>query len=263
MKAALNGGLNLSILDGWWDEMYDGENGWAIPSADGVDDLDRRDELEAAALYDLLENAGRAALLRPRRRRRAAALARDGPAHAADRSARRCWPPGWSATTSTSCTSRPPGRRRALADVVVRGGQGARRLEGEGRVAWPGVRVEHVEASGVGDTPELGAALELRAHVDLGGLGPADVDGRRPRTGGSTRATGCRPPAYLALAYAGDGDDGLHRCEGTVPLERPGAFGYTVRVLPHATRCRATPTWPADDGLAGPGGAAERRRPHR
>ena len=38
MKAALNGGLNLSILDGWWDEWYDGQNGWAIPTADGVQD---------------------------------------------------------------------------------------------------------------------------------------------------------------------------------------------------------------------------------
>jgi starch phosphorylase len=55
MKAALNGGLNLSILDGWWDEWYDGNNGWAIPSADGVDDPDHRDDLEAAALYDLIE----------------------------------------------------------------------------------------------------------------------------------------------------------------------------------------------------------------
>ena len=55
MKAALNGGLNLSILDGWWDEWYDGNNGWAIPSADGIDDADRRDDLEANALYDLIE----------------------------------------------------------------------------------------------------------------------------------------------------------------------------------------------------------------
>ena len=54
MKAALNGGLNLSVRDGWWDEWFDGGNGWAIPSADGVDRPDRRDELEAAALYDLL-----------------------------------------------------------------------------------------------------------------------------------------------------------------------------------------------------------------
>ena len=55
MKAALNGGLNLSILDGWWDEWFDGDNGWAIPSADGLADPDRRDDLEANALYDLVE----------------------------------------------------------------------------------------------------------------------------------------------------------------------------------------------------------------
>ena len=54
MKSALNGGLNLSIRDGWWDEMYDGENGWAIPTAEGVTDEHRRDDLEAGALYDLI-----------------------------------------------------------------------------------------------------------------------------------------------------------------------------------------------------------------
>ena len=57
MKSALNGGLNLSIRDGWWDEWYDGENGWEIPTADGLVDEGRRDDLEAAALYDLLEQS--------------------------------------------------------------------------------------------------------------------------------------------------------------------------------------------------------------
>ncbi|HZE17961.1 MAG TPA: alpha-glucan family phosphorylase, partial [Mycobacterium sp.] len=57
MKSALNGGLNVSIRDGWWDEWYDGENGWEIPSSDGVADQSRRDELEASALYDLLEQS--------------------------------------------------------------------------------------------------------------------------------------------------------------------------------------------------------------
>ncbi len=56
MKAALNGVLNLSILDGWWDEWYDGENGWAIPTADTAADDDERDDVEAAALYDLIEH---------------------------------------------------------------------------------------------------------------------------------------------------------------------------------------------------------------
>ena len=78
MKAALNGGLNLSILDGWWDEWYDGENGWAIPTADGVEDPDRRDDLEAAALYDLIENSVAPRFYDRDDARAAAALARDG-----------------------------------------------------------------------------------------------------------------------------------------------------------------------------------------
>jgi starch phosphorylase len=56
MKAALNGALNLSILDGWWDEWYDGRNGWAIPTADTASNDEERDDAEAAALYDLIEH---------------------------------------------------------------------------------------------------------------------------------------------------------------------------------------------------------------
>ena len=74
MKAALNGGLNLSILDGWWDEWYDGNNGWSIPSADGVDDPDRRDDIEADGALRPDRERGRAAVLRRGRggRRRSA-----------------------------------------------------------------------------------------------------------------------------------------------------------------------------------------------
>ena len=82
MKAALNGGLNLSILDGWWDEWYDGQNGWAIPSADGVEDPDQRDDLEATALYDLIENEVAPRFYDVDESGRAAALARDGAPHA-------------------------------------------------------------------------------------------------------------------------------------------------------------------------------------
>ena len=55
MKAAMNGGLNLSVLDGWWSEAFDGSNGWAIDS-DGSLDPGAQDAQDAAALYRLLEN---------------------------------------------------------------------------------------------------------------------------------------------------------------------------------------------------------------
>jgi starch phosphorylase len=55
MKAALNGALNFSVLDGWWREAYNGSNGWPIgPDADLDSEVD--DETDAKSLYDTLEN---------------------------------------------------------------------------------------------------------------------------------------------------------------------------------------------------------------
>ncbi len=55
MKAALNGGLNLSVVDGWWSEAHDGANGWAIES-DASLDPPAQDELDSKLLYDVIEN---------------------------------------------------------------------------------------------------------------------------------------------------------------------------------------------------------------
>ena len=55
MKAALNGALNCSILDGWWDECYAPGIGWAIESAEDDPDLERRDQRECASLFAVLE----------------------------------------------------------------------------------------------------------------------------------------------------------------------------------------------------------------
>ena len=157
MKAALNGGLNLSIRDGWWDEWFDGQNGWAIPTADGVADPDRRDEVEARAH------------LRPARATRccrgSTSATRDGV------------PPAGSRWSGTRCAR--PARKvlatRMVRDYVQRAVRAGRRLvarHGRRRATrrraseaawrshllahWPAVRVAHVEATGVGDTPEIG-----------------------------------------------------------------------------------------------------------
>ncbi|HEY1771637.1 MAG TPA: alpha-glucan family phosphorylase [Gammaproteobacteria bacterium] len=54
-KAAINGVLNLSVMDGWWEEAYDGKNGWAIPGHDPALDADYRSRIEAEELIDILE----------------------------------------------------------------------------------------------------------------------------------------------------------------------------------------------------------------
>ncbi|MCJ7594640.1 MAG: alpha-glucan family phosphorylase [Desulfobacterales bacterium] len=55
MKAVANGALHLSVLDGWWDEGYEREIGWAIGNGEEYEDHDFQDELESRALYDILE----------------------------------------------------------------------------------------------------------------------------------------------------------------------------------------------------------------
>jgi starch phosphorylase len=55
MKVAFNGGLNMSVLDGWWPEGYRGNNGWAIGKGEVYEDLEYQNEIESRAIYDLLE----------------------------------------------------------------------------------------------------------------------------------------------------------------------------------------------------------------
>jgi starch phosphorylase len=55
-KAALNGVLNFSVLDGWWREGFNGKNGWAIGTDDNHQDQKFQDEMDAESLYDTLEN---------------------------------------------------------------------------------------------------------------------------------------------------------------------------------------------------------------
>jgi starch phosphorylase len=55
-KAALNGVLNFSVLDGWWREGYNGKNGWAIGDDTDYDDPNQQDDADANSLYDTLEN---------------------------------------------------------------------------------------------------------------------------------------------------------------------------------------------------------------
>ena len=229
MKAALNGGLNLSILDGWWDEWYDGNNGWSIPSADGVDDADHRDDLEATALYDLIENE-----VAPR-------------FYDEDEEGT---PVRWIEMVRHTLKSLGP---KVLADRMVRdyvmrlyspSAHSSRTLNGDFvgaqqladwkqkvRADWSGVAIDHVESSGVADAPEVGETLEVRAFVSLGDLSPEDVDVQVVH-GRIRHEDDLVDTTVASIGHAETYEAGRHRFEGTVALATAGPFGYTVRVLP-------------------------------
>ncbi|MBA2769348.1 MAG: alpha-glucan family phosphorylase [Sporichthyaceae bacterium] len=243
MKAALNGCLNLSVLDGWWDEMYDGHNGWAIPTADGVTDPDRRDDLEARALYDLLENTV-AQLF----------YDRDSDGHPARwiqmvRHTLQTLGPKVSATRMVRDYVLGLYAPAATASRALDGGyEGAKELaewKAKIRAAWSSVRVDHVESSGVADAPEVGSTLELRAFVSLGDLEPEDVDVQvvHGRADEQDRIT---ESSTVSLRHDEAYEGGRHRYLGEVKLDRSGPFGYTARVVP----AHRLITGPGELGLA-------------
>jgi glycogen phosphorylase len=244
MKAALNGALNLSVLDGWWDEWFDGHNGWAIPSADGVADPERRDELEAAALYDLLGQSvaplfyDRDADGLPRRWLEMVAhtLRTLGPRAQATRMVREY----------VTTMYLPAARSTRQLAAGGPGYAGARELAAwKARVtkAWPGVAIEHVEAED--GEPSPGAKLVVRASVALGDLSPEDVTVQLVY-GAAGEADEIIDPAFADLVPEGDPAAGAAaRYAGEVELGRPGPFGYTVRVLPRHPLLAA----PAEMGL--------------
>ncbi len=234
MKAALNGGLNLSISDGWWDELYDGHDGWTIPTADGVGDDIRRDDLEAAALYDLLEK--RVAPLFYRRNETGRpdgwvdtvrhTLAYLGPRVQATRMVRDYVTDYYGPASVYS--------RAVSSDLTVAKGLAA--WKDQIRAAWPSVRVINVDTSGIGTEPSLGNVMTLRAQVDLGGLTPEDVQVQSV-TGRVDINEHLHDISTVDMVFVPATDstgvvDTGYRYEANLPLTQSGPVGYTVRVLP-------------------------------
>ncbi|OON79610.1 alpha-glucan family phosphorylase [Streptomyces tsukubensis] len=229
MKAALNGCLNLSVLDGWWDEWYEPDFGWSIPTADGTaTDEDRRDELESKALYDLLERR-----IAPR------FYDRDGAG----------LPQRWIEMVRQTLTSLGPKvlAGRMVRDYVERlyapAARGHRSLDPATarslaawkervRDAWPHVEVDQPETSAIGATAEFGSTLALRVRVRTGTLGPDEVEVQAVAgpVDADDRIADAR--AVPLKPVAGPDLEGRWTYEGPLALDRTGSFGYTVRVLP-------------------------------
>ena len=227
MKAALNGVLNLSVLDGWWDECYDGSNGWPIGTVESYNDFDLQDRVEASALYDLLERD-----VVPRFYDRP-----EGPVP-------RRWVERLKASVSTL-------GRFVTADRMVRdyvqqlyapAGKQAGELADDGfgrarelaawkervRSGWPQIKIHHVEgdvtAADVGDRRSVAATIHVGQlstddiHVQLA-HGPVGANGELIE------------PSFLEMK-ADVCENGTCTYRGEFDTSRTGLYGFAVRVVP-------------------------------
>ncbi len=229
-KAALNGSLNCSILDGWWAEMFDGENGWAISSAESYTNLERRDQVEADNLFELLERQivplfydrfeGRV----PRRwvRRVKASLRSLGPRVVASRMVKDYVETMYEPTAT---------RADALSEANYARARSVASWRQRVLAAWAGVHVDAVE--GELAEADLGSTRRIEATVVLGTLSTDDVAVELVHgpVGANDEVTAAK---IEALALAGLGDTpGHYRYTGQFLCEKAGRYGFTVRVVPH------------------------------
>jgi starch phosphorylase len=241
MKAGMNGVVNLSVLDGWWDEGYQGDNGWAIKPASQALDQYKRNREESQTLYEILQdhvlplyyargNQGYSPeWVRLAKRSIATLLPRFNTARMLDEYIAKLYMP-----------AAHQGRR-----YTENGFAGARAVAGwKARVrgSWPKVKIRRL------DTPQkrivFGASVRIEVALDLDGLAPSDVmvelllarEGRGP---GEARTR-------LELAHDGTRTEhGEHRFVLELEPELCGRLDYRIRAYP----CHELLTHPFELGL--------------
>jgi starch phosphorylase len=229
-KAALNGALNCSILDGWWDEMFNGSNGWAIPSSEAQTDTNRRDEIEADNLFEILE-------------RQVIPLYYDR------RGGR--FPREWVHRVKDSLQSLGPkvlasrmvkdyveemyepiaARANRLGQEAYAPAKGLAAWKQKVVAAWPEVKVLDVDQDHTTGPVDLGAVREVTAQVDLGRLSAADVAVELVygQVAVNDELTGT---STVTMELVGPATGGPLTYRGSFPCEHAGRVGFTVRVTP-------------------------------
>jgi starch phosphorylase len=235
MKAAANGVLNLSTLDGWWAEAWrpDGDGGlapgWAIGRGETFDSREYQDQVEAEALYEQLEHD----LVPTFYDRRADGLPRR-------------WIERMKSAIGSLCHVYNTHRmvreytenyyliahaRHSL--LAADGASHAKQIAAwkeRVRACWPQVRIESVETPGSGEVC-VGSGVASRAKVRLGALSPDEVAVELYAGKLDAHENITRGIAVLMQAIGREGD--LHVFETSYgPCAESGLHGYTVRVVP-------------------------------
>lgn len=249
MKACPNGGLNCSVLDGWWAEAYRPGLGWAIGDETQFPDEGYQDWLDSRALYHILENE-----ITPRFYHRT-----DGglPLSWLEmvRASMKALAPQFSTLRMVrEYTSRYYVRSSAAFERLTAGNleraKSALIWRDKVRSAWKDVRVVEV-TDNAQTSNRVGVEVELRATVALGSLSPEDVRVQVlvGQVGPNRELFNIELADFDVTSYS----EGLARYQCLIPCRSPGHRGYVVRVVPHHEDVRV-PTelslvsWESDRG---------------
>jgi starch phosphorylase len=231
MKLPPNGGLNLSVLDGWWCEGFNGKNGWAIGAEISAGDAEFQNEVDASSLYQLLENQviplyyakpdGKLPLAWLQLMRES--IRSVTPVFNTHRMVKEytenLYIPASKAHTAFSKDS-----WKAATEVS--------KWKAQMRKDWPEVRISDVQVKNK-DRQRIvvGDSLDVSVNVHLGPVDPKYV--RVEACHGEAENDALRNPVVTTLAEAGrGGNNGDYIYEGSIPASESGTYGFSIRVIP-------------------------------
>ena len=229
MKAAVNGCLNVSVLDGWWDEGYSGAVGWAIGHGEEHPDANYQDMVESQALYNVLENdvipcfydrtTGNMPLswIEKMKASMAMAMADFCGLRMVDEYHQRFYQPA--AKRFDALTADQNGEARRIAAQM-------KRLSRH----WDGIRVESIRRDPAGPF-RVGEALSVTAPVFLGQLKPDEVIVEL-YYGHVKSADQIDESHTLEMNMAQEMENGEYQYACHLPCSASGRYGLTVRVRP-------------------------------
>ena len=230
MKAVANGALHLSILDGWWDEGYDREIGWAIGKGEEYEDQDYQDNIEGKILYDILEkdviplfyDRGADGIPRKWLAMMKASLHRLCPTFNTHRMVEEYWDRFY-----------VPAAKQGL-QLMEDGGVGLKRLtEWRDKIMyhWSNVAIKDIRMDEM-DEIEVGASYRVATEIYLGELSPEDViveaycGKLNPMDQFTDRFT-------ITLQPSEANTDHTYLYQSDVRFKDAGHFGINIRITPN------------------------------
>lgn len=230
MKVIANGGLNFSVLDGWWDEGYSHDVGWKIGNGEEYDDLDYQDELESRMIYDTLEKEivpvfyerGDDKLPRGWINMMKSSMKKLGPVYNSNRMV---------AQYVSKFYVNSYERRSALIKDDCKAGKDLSAWKSNLISKWDKLKFVKIDHEKESSEIKVGDKFVVNAEIDLGELTPNDVEvqiyfGKLVANGNTQNNS------YTIMNHLSKSKTNVHSYQGEVTCKDTGQFGYTFRILP-------------------------------
>lgn len=231
MKVIANGGLNFSVLDGWWDEAYDREVGWRIGSGEEYNDLDYQDEVESRLIYETMEKEivplfyERSDDKLPRGwiGKMKASMEKLAPVYNTHRMveeyATKFYFPSYE-------------RRRALMDSEWKLGKEFAAWERKVINNWNKLNFVNISQEHKNGDLKVGACYAISAEVSLGELTPEDVT-VQIYYGKVGEKKAAEESSFVNMDFDSENQKNKsYIYKGEIPCDKTGQFGFTLRILP-------------------------------